>query len=236
MPSRGVPSPRPPSAPSSVVRNVRFRPRVEVTSASALLSHASFPSSMNQTDIINDYVTDMAAVEKHIHDAVERQLRSDETKRHPDAMRVLSTLRDTLDGHVRALEAFNDRTPDGAVKEAVKETVAGALGVAAGFYDQLRATDKVSRMIRDSYTATGLAAISYHMLYTTALGLQADELAHLALRNLKELTPILVDLSQVICSVVATELAAEDRLIDATVADEATRATHEAWTYEHVTA
>jgi hypothetical protein len=191
---------------------------------------------MEQTDIINDYVTDMAAVEKHIHDAVERQLRSDETKKYPDAVRVLGTLHATLQGHVRALEAFNDHTPDGGVKKTVKETVAGALGVAAGFYDQLRTTDTVSRMIRDSYTATGLAAISYHMLYTTALGLQADELAELALRNLKELTPIMVDLSQIICAVVAAELAAEDRLIDATVADEAIRATHEAWNYEHVTA
>ena len=117
---------------------------------------------MDRTDILNDYVTDMGAVEKHIHDAVERQLGSDETQKYPDAVRVLSTLRSTLQGHIRALEAYNERTEDGGVKEAVKDAVAGALGVAAGFYDQIRGTDKVSRMVRDSYTATSLAAISYH--------------------------------------------------------------------------
>lgn len=212
-------------------RNARERSRVRDLS----LPHPPFPSPrMDRTDIINDYVTDMAAVEKHIHDAVERQLGSDDTQKHPDAVRVLSTLRTTLQGHVRSLEQFNDRTEDGGAKEAIKEAVAGALGVAAGFYDQIRGTDKVSRMVRDSYTATSLAAISYHMLYTTALGLKSNELASLALRNLKELTPILVDLSKVVCSVVATELANEGRSIDATVADEAVRATQEAWSHENV--
>jgi hypothetical protein len=189
---------------------------------------------MDRTDILNDYVTDMAAVETHIHDAVERQLGSDDTQKHPDAVRVLSTLRSTLQGHVRALEAYNDRTEDGGVKEALKDAVAGALGVAAGFYDQIRTTDKVSRMVRDSYTATSLAAISYHMLYTTALGLKADDLAALALRNLKELTPVLVDLSKVVCHVVAQELTDEGRAIDPTVADEAVRATQEAWSAQNV--
>lgn len=189
---------------------------------------------MDRTEILNDYVTDMAAVEKHIHDAVERQLSSDDTQKYPDAVRVLSTLRTTLQGHVRSLEAYNEKTGGGGIKEAVKEAAFGALGVAAGFYDQIRGTDKVSRMVRDSYTATSLAAVSYHMLYTTALGLKEDELARLALGNLKELTPILVDLSKVVCSVVVSELNVEDKIIDPSVGDEAIRATQEAWSGENV--
>ena len=211
-------------------RNGKRRRRVKTATLPLPLP----PSIMDRTDILNDYVTDMGAVEKHIHDAVERQLGDDETQKYPDAVRVLSTLRSTLQGHVRALEAYNERTEDGGVKEALKDAVAGALGVAAGFYDQIRGTDTVSRMVRDSYTATSLAAISYHMLYTTALALKADDLANLALRNLKELTPVLVDLSKVVCGVVAKELAAEGRAIDPTVGDEAVRATQEAWSHENV--
>lgn len=189
---------------------------------------------MDRTEILNDYVTDMAAVEQHILEAVEHQLSSDDTSKYPDAVRVLSTLRSTLQNHVNALEAYNDKTGGGGLKEAVKEAVFSALGVAAGFYDQLRNTDKVSRMVRDTYTATSLAAVSYHMLYTTALGLKATDLSELALRNLKDLTPILVDLSQVVCTVVVAELNAEDKVVDATVADEAIRATQEAWSAENV--
>lgn len=189
---------------------------------------------MDRTAILNDYVTDMAAVETHILDAVKLQLASDDTAAFPDAVRVLSDLRRALEAHVQNLEAYNDRTDGGGIKEAVKEAVTGALGIAAGFYDQLRQTDKVSRMIRDSYTATSLAAVSYHMLYTTAIGLKANDLAALALRNLKDLTPVLVDLSKVVCSVVVSELNKEDKVVDPTVADEAIRATQEAWNAETI--
>ena len=188
----------------------------------------------DRNDVINNYVTDMAAVETHILEAVERQLADDATSRYPDAVRVITSLKTTLEKHVRELERFNERRDGGGLKEAVKEAVTGALGVAAGFYDQLRNTDQVSRMIRDDYTATSLAAVSYHMLYTSALALKADDLARLALGNLKDLTPILVDLSKVVCTVVAAEMADEDKSLDASVGAEAVRATQEAWSAETV--
>ena len=184
---------------------------------------------MDRTEILNTYATDMAAVETHILEAVERQLGSDDTSRYPDAVRVLTTLKTTLDRHVSGLESYLDGTEGGGIKEAVKEAVLGALGVAAGFYDQIRQTDKVSRMVRDSYTATSLAAISYHMLYTTALALKADDLAALALSNLKDLTAIIGDLSEAVCTVVASELTDEDKTIDPNVGPEAVRATQKAW-------
>ena len=184
---------------------------------------------MDRTEILNNYTTDMAAVEKHILEAVERQLESDDTARYPEAVRVLTSLKGALSRHVQSLEAYNDRTEGGGLKEAVKEAVTGALGVAAGFYDQLRDTDKVSRMIRDSYTATSLAAISYHMLYTSALALKANDLADLALGNLKDLTKIIGELSEAVCTVVSAELADQDKAIDPTVGQQAVRATQEAW-------
>lgn len=183
----------------------------------------------DRADILNDYVTDMAAVERHILAAVERQLDSDATAKYPDAVRVLTSLRTALQNHVTGLEAYNDRTDDGDLKEAVKEVVTGALGVVAGFYDQIRQADKVSRMIRDSYTATSLAAVSYHMLYTSALGLKADDLADLAIRNLRDLTRLIGEMSEVVCTVVAAELADEDKSLDATVGQRAIEATQEAW-------
>ncbi|MDT0630607.1 hypothetical protein RQM47_13590 [Rubrivirga sp. S365] len=188
----------------------------------------------DRNDVINNYVTDMHGVEKHILEAVERQLGEDTTSKYPEAVRVITSLKTTLQNHVRSLEQYNEKTNDGGVKEAVKEAVTSALGVAAGLYDQIRDTDQVSRMLRDDYTATSLAAISYHMLYTSALALKADELAQLALRNLKDLTPILVDISKAICVVVAAEMADQDKAIDASVGAQAVRATQEAWSHEQV--
>ncbi len=188
---------------------------------------------MDRTSILNTYVTDMHAVETHIHAAVERQLESDDTRRYPDAVRALTALHTTLAAHTTALSRYNDKTEGGGLLEAAKEALGSALGVAAGLYDQIR-TDKVSRMIRDSYTATSLAAISYHMLYTTALGLKEAEVASLALSHLKDLSPILVDLSKVVCTVVADELDDEDKVYTSSVGEQAVRDTQEAWSAENV--
>ena len=186
---------------------------------------------MDRTEILNSYATDMNAVESHILEAVERQLTSDETQQYPDAVRVLTSLKSALQTHTQKLEAYIEGTDGGGVKEAVKEAVFEALGVAAGFYDLLRPNDTVSRMIRDTYTATGLAAISYHMLYTTALGLKEDRLATIAIDNLKDLTKLIGQLSEVVCTVVAAELTAEDKMIDPSVGQQAVAATQKAWAH-----
>ena len=86
---------------------------------------------MDRTAILNDYVTDMAAVEKHIFEAVDRQVKDDDTKRYPEALGALTEVRDTLSRHVAALEAYNASTEGGGFKETLKEAVTGALGVAA---------------------------------------------------------------------------------------------------------
>ena len=184
---------------------------------------------MDRTDILNTYATDMAAVESHIATAVGDLLENEEAKRYPTAVSVLTTLKTTMEGHVTALEAYNGRTEGGDFKEAAKEAVGDALGFAAGLWNKIRNKDEVSRSVRDTYTATSLAAISYHMLYTTALGLKDNALADLALRNLKDITPLIGKLSEVVCTVVAAELSAEGKVIDPTVADEAIQATQEAW-------
>lgn len=183
--------------------------------------------------VLNDYVTDMAAVETHIQQAVKHQLGTDAVKSHPEAQRVLEQLNQTLQRHITALEGVVDKTEGGNIKETVKEAIGNVLGVAAGLYDKVR-TDKASRAVRDTYTATNLAAISYHMLHTTALGLKEQRVADMAISHLKDLTPILVDLSKVVCNVVAKELAAENKIFDPTVAPKAISNTQTAWSGEHV--
>lgn len=184
--------------------------------------------------VINDYVTDMAGVEKHILEAVERQVEVADTRRYPEALQALTTLRGTLQRHVAALEAYNAGSQGGGVKEAAKEALLGALGVAAGIYNKVRQEDQVSRAIRDTYTALGLATVSYHMLHTTALGLKEQRLADLALTHLKQLSPIVVELSKAVCLVVAKELADEDKTMDAGIGQQAVRNTQEAWSGSNV--
>jgi hypothetical protein len=183
--------------------------------------------------VITGYVTDMAAVEQHIADAVQRQLNTEALNQFPEARRTLQNLHETLQRHIQSLERVVDQKETGNFMENVKEAIGSVLGIAAGLYDKIR-TDKVSRMVRDTYTATNLATISYQMLHTTALGLKDQRVADLALDNMKDLTPILVELSQVVCTVVAKELASENKVFDGTVGDKAISNTQEAWSRTNV--
>ena len=187
-------------------------------------------------EVLHTYLTDMHAVESHILEAVERQLNGDAIKAYPEASRAVRSVHTTLEQHTAALKNLVEARQDGAsIKGALKEALGDALGFAAGLYDKVR-SDEVSRMIRDDYTALSLAAICYHMLHTTALGLKNENVASVALRHLKDLTPILVDLSKVVCHVVAKELADEDKVFDGTVGPQAVSNTQEAWDGDHVEA
>ncbi len=184
---------------------------------------------MNRTNILNGYVTDMVAVEKHILEAVERQLTNDDTREYPTAWQALQDLKTTLARHIEALEGYNAGTPGGGVLEKVKEAATGALGVVAGVYNHIRQTDAASRSLRDTYTALGLANVSYEMLFATALALKEQNLAEMAIRHLEELVLHTKDLSWVVCHVVVQELTMEDKTLDASVGPEAARRSREAW-------
>lgn len=184
---------------------------------------------------IRPYVADMAAVERHILEAVERQRKDDAFKDFPQALGFLEKVEGLLKTHVESLETHLDSLPGGGVAAAVKETVTGVLGGLAGIYDKVR-KDKVSRALRDDYTALSLAAISYTMLHSTALGLHQGTTAEIALRNLKDVAPLVKELAEIVPAVVIKELSFEGYDIDFTLSTQAVRNTQEAWSPGNVPA
>lgn len=186
-------------------------------------------------DALRSYLSDMAAVEKHILEAVERQHKDDDIRQFPNAHQFLHRLVGVLQQHVSALEGHLESFPGGGAAHTVKEAVTGVLGAIAGVYDKVR-KDTASRALRDDYTALSLAAISYTMLHTTALGLRQGATAELALRQLKDLTPLLVELSQILPHIVLRELSFEGYDVETGLDQQAIRNTQEAWSSEHTTA
>jgi len=179
-------------------------------------------------DNLRPYVADMSAVERHILEAVERQLGDDSTKSFPEALQLLRRVEGALNRHVQALESHLKSFDGGSLAGTVKETVTGVLGVFAGLYDKVR-KEQVSRMLRDDYTALNLAAISCTMLHTTALANREQATADLALRHLRDLAPLIMEINEVIPQVVVRELTEEGKAYDASLAQRAARDTQEAW-------
>jgi len=180
----------------------------------------------DRMDTVRHYVSDMLATEKHIREAVEGQVQDESVKQQPQASQLIQRMHTTLQQHVDQLERQSEQLGGGS--SGLKEAVTSTLGTVAGLYDKVR-TKQVSRMLRDDYTALSMAAISYTMLHTTALALNERSTADLALRNLKDITPLITEISQVIPPVVATELREDHPGLSATSGQEATRNTQEAW-------
>ncbi len=185
----------------------------------------------DKNEVLEMYVNDMLALEKHIIKAVERQLESEDTSRYTEAKSLITKMQSTLKNHTASLEKYQDGK-GGQDESLFKTAVAKVAGVAAGLYDQIRG-DKVSRMLRDDYTALCLASVSYHMLMTTALCWKDDELANLCEKNLNELADIIVKTGRIICNVVAEELKDNEKAPTTNGATEAIRRTSAAWKNNH---
>ncbi len=186
----------------------------------------------HQKETLQQYVGDMLAVERHIHEAVRRQRDSEKAAKFPEAQNIFTRIEAYLDEHIEHLEQHLESL-GGKGASPIKEAVTAVAGVVAGIYDQMR-DEKISKMLRDDYTALNLAAISYTMLHTTGLALADHQTADIALRHLKHWTPIIVDISEVTPLVVAQELAEDMPGINASVGREAAENTQQAWSREAV--
>jgi hypothetical protein len=88
---------------------------------------------------------------------------------------------------------------------------------------------KISRILRDDYSALNLVTISNTLLHTLALAIDNQYVADLALRHLENLTPLVVRLGELMTDVVTLELHAELPEIDLKSAKIALQNTKLAW-------
>jgi ferritin-like metal-binding protein YciE len=169
---------------------------------------------------IADYVGDMAAVESHIEEALDRQLT--EVKDDPVALAAVREFHDMVKRHRDTLKAIKEETGE-TVGTPIKEAGAALIGKAAGIIDLLR-TEGISKGLRDDYAACSLAAISYSMLHTTATALGDSRVASLAERHLRDHADAIMRINRIMPEVVMRELEKDWYRPDAG----AVEATHEA--------
>ena len=160
---------------------------------------------------IADYVGDMVALESHIEEALDRQL--DEVKDDPTASTAVQSFHDMVKRHRDSLRALQEETGSTA-GNPIKAAGAALLGKAAGVIDLVR-TEGISKSLRDDYAAFSLAAISYSMLYTTALGLGNQRVATMAEEYLADYAQAIERINEIMPSVVERELAKDGHQTDA---------------------
>lgn len=187
---------------------------------------------MSETqETLLQYVGDMLSLTNHIHEAIERQKADERVQAMPDANRLVNKIDGVLEAQILTLEAHM-KTLGGDPTAPVKSAIASIAGVAAGLYDKVR-TDPVSKMLRDDYTALSLASISQTMLHTTGLALKSQATATLAQQQLMELSPLVVEISEIMPRLVVPELIDAGEVVDTGVADKAIANTQKAWSREN---
>lgn len=176
---------------------------------------------------ITAYLSDMLALERHIARPIEAQRKSGDHQAYADAMRIIEKIETCTTAHVAALETRLDAV-GGNASSPVKSAWAGLLGVGAAAIDQVRKT-KVSKSLRDDYTALGLSAISYTMLHATATGLGDTATAALAKSHLDDYAAIIVEISKAMPAVVLEELRADGEDVRISAAQTSEAETSKSW-------
>ena len=174
---------------------------------------------------VADYVGDMVALESHIEEALDRQLR--EVTDDPEALAAVQVFHDTVKAHRDTLKALEQDTGK-TIGSPIKEAGAALFGKAAGIIDLIR-TEGISKSLRDDYAAFSLAAISYAMLHTTALGLGNRQVADLAARHLTDYAGAIEQINEVMPGMVERKLAKDGHQTDKTAVGATRKVVATAW-------
>lgn len=153
---------------------------------------------------LQTYISDMLALEQHIREPFEAQLKDPDIVNYPSAQVVLRRLSDLSNSHIDALQALLAQQ-GGHEMHPVKGAVSAAAGFVASAIDMVRRT-KVAKALRDDYTALSLAAVSYSMLLTTANAYGERQVAQLAQMHLRDYAQVIMEVGLVIPDVVVADL------------------------------
>jgi hypothetical protein len=181
----------------------------------------------NERRTLQDSVSDMLALERHIKQPAARQLQFDGASISVDAARAIARLDMMTDVHIRALEDQLHQL-GGSANSPVKSAAATVLGVGAAAIEGVRKM-KISKSLRDDYAALSLAAISYTMLHATALGFGDGSTAGLAKRHRDDIAALIVEICRIMPGAVLQELLDAGLDISPERRQNALRDTHEGW-------
>lgn len=182
-------------------------------------------------DVLVKYVGDQLAASKHVLEVVEGQLQDKDLTKFPHVVETLTQVRDILSNQVSVLSSHLQEDLGGnnsLIGSSVKEAMTSMTSALATLYGKVR-TEKVSKMLRDDYAALSMGSLAYTMLHATALALGNETTAGIAVKHLKEMTPLVVELNDVIPSVVVEELRERGLEVRLNADDEALKRSHEAW-------
>jgi ferritin-like metal-binding protein YciE len=174
---------------------------------------------------VQQYVGDMVALEDHIEEAIDGQLK--EVKDYAPADAALNRFHQLVKDHREGLKAHL-KSIGGSESSPIKTAVADIVGKAAGVVNLVR-TEGISKALRDDYAAFNLAAMGYAMLHTTAHALNQPSTADIAARYLRDYAQAVQQINQLIPGVVIWELRKDGHVVDDSAEEHSVKSLNAAW-------
>jgi len=182
----------------------------------------------NNAHALATYVSDMLAMERHVRAPFETQAKDDDFQSFEEASELVQDLLATSNEHVDRLEECLERL-GGHQASPVKSSVTQVAGLFAGAIDKLRKT-KVSKALRDDYTALALCSAGYSALLATANALGSREVAVVAETMLTDYATLVMQIGDALPSVVVQELEDDDDLdVEVSTIEQSRRSVMQAW-------
>ncbi len=181
----------------------------------------------NEKHSLQTYVSDLLALEEHIGKPLDAQIAADSTKQYAQALTVIESIKTVNESHQAALKQCL-ATLGGHEAGPIKSAWSSLLGGAAAAIGASRKT-KVTKWLRDDYTALSLATMSYTLLHATAVGLGDSATAATAKQGLADYARCVMQINQVIAEVVLGELRDDGETVQTGAAETIRQATNEVW-------
>ena len=151
---------------------------------------------------IADWVGDIVALETHVEEAMDRQLKLEFP--NPAIATAIQRFHDAVRDSKQRAEAYQGQYGSEPGNPIIKAG-SSLLGKAAGMIDNMR-EDGVAKSLRDDYTAYSLLAMSYTMLHTTAMALEDPATQAFAEQGLRTYASLVQDVSYLMPEAVLADL------------------------------
>ncbi len=169
----------------------------------------------------------MLALERHVRVPFETQAGDRDFDAFDRAGALVRELAETSNAHIDRLDRCLENL-GGHEASPVKSAVAQVEGAVAGAIDKMRKT-KVSKALRDDYTALALCCAGYSALLATANAFDDATVASAAEELLEDYARLVMRIGETLPAVVVEELRALGLRVDATSAHESRRLVSGAW-------
>ncbi len=152
------------------------------------------------------WVQHVVSAEHFVRKCTEELIGNSSLGKDVEASWLVRRINDSAERHVGRIEDLLSQLDEDS--SSVRETLGAGLGATLGWMDKLPNRDLI-QVIRDVYVALNYTAAGYHVLYTRSILLERPAAASLALDHLRDYTPAIRQLSQLLAWAAALELPPE---------------------------